>query len=165
MVELGGLFLLFALFLGTGLVLTFRRRRLPGVISTWGVHYNLDSIYAGQDIEAVVTAFVESWCARWPTDRPNLIKALSKLDIYWHATRMQYTSPEGKTSEVLALMPNPQVIHLWIGPKLKNGTRNIVFTGLLDQLSKLAQLANGKSINSEDPEVRKVLAHAREKLF
>jgi hypothetical protein len=160
-----GLLILLAVLLTIGAAaLSFRRKRLPGRIQPWGVRYNPDCIYSAQTINQVITAFVDVWTKHYPADRPALVASLKNLDIEWHASRVSYTDKEGKTSEVYGLMENPSHIHLWIGPKLKGGSRNIIYTGLLDQLSKVALISNNKEIRVDDPEVRKVLANVRDQI-
>lgn len=142
---------------------SLRRKRLPGKIQPWGVRYNPDCIYSSEQISQVITAFVDVWTQHYPTDRPALVSALKDLDIQWHQSRVTYQK-DGVTSEVIALMESSKQIHLWVGPKLKNGHRNIVFTGLLDQLCKLALLANNRPVNTDDPAIRKVWANVRQRL-
>lgn len=154
---------------GLGLILTAlsvffvkknERDRPEGKLDNWGVHFTPNTIHAASDLDRAITAFVDSWTTAYPHHSKSLKRALKNLDIIWHTRRIEY-----KGDSVLALMESPDKIHLWIGPRLKNGNRHLAYTGLFDQLGKLALLIQGQEPDTSKNEVRKILADARARMF
>jgi hypothetical protein len=161
MVELfliGGSLVLFLLFLV--FIQTNNKNRPASKLDYWGVHFTPNNIYVASDLDKAITAFMDSWTTAYPHHKKSLKKALNKLDIIWHSKRIPY-----KEGFVLALMESPDIIHLWIGPRLKNGDRHLAYTGLLDQLGKMALLIHNLEPDTSKSEIRKILADARSKIF
>jgi hypothetical protein len=118
-----------------------------------------NDVFSVSDTSKAINIFFESWINSNPTHRSKLKRALGKLTLEWHSRKIIH-----QDKEVLALMEKPTHIHLWIGPKLKNGNRSFLYTGLFDQLSKLALLSNGLEPNTNTPEIKKILFQVRSKL-
>lgn len=146
-----------------GLILisnTLFAKRPTGKISSWGVHFTPNTVFSSNDLDKAITAFVDTWGTAYPQELKRIKRSLKKLDIIWHSNRIQY-----KNETVLALMERPNKIHLWIGPRLADGTRKLAYTGLFDQLGKFALLAQGVNPDTSKPEIRKILANARARIF
>jgi hypothetical protein len=136
------------------------RDRPEAKLENWGVHFTPNTVYTTGNLDRAITAFVDSWTTAYPHHSKSLKRALKNLDIVWHSRRIKY-----KEDFVLALMESPEKINLWIGPRLKNGNRHLAYTGLFDQLGKLALLIQGLEPDTSKPEVRKILADARARMF
>lgn len=146
--------------IGIYVLITRRRNRPEGSLKQWGVHFTPNTVHTANDLERAISAFVDSWITAFPHQERQLKRSLRKLDIIWHSKRIVH-----EDRSVLALMESPQRIHLWIGPKLKDGKRHLAYTGLFDQLGKLALTIQEIEPDTSKSEIRKILADAREKLF
>lgn len=137
-----------------------KQNRPENKIIELGVCFTTNTAYTHTDLTQAIQAFLQSWISTFPNHEVKLKKALKQLDIVWHVRRIEFND-----DYVLALMERPNKIHLWIGPKLKDGKRSLAYTGLLDQLGKLALLANNLDPDTQRPEIRKILANARTRML
>lgn len=117
------------------------------------------SVFSVSEISDAIKIFVSVWCKENPSHKRNLLKALKKLTIEWHSRKIIF-----EDKEVLALMENTSRIDLWIGPLLKNKTRRLVYTGLFDQLAKLALIVNNQDPDTSNPKIRKILVDIRNRV-
>lgn len=143
------------------IVIGSQRERPLSVVKKFGVHFTPNSVFTEDQIEKAISSFIDVWFSAYPQDYTKFKKALKDLDIIWYPKRLKIGEEQ---KEILAYMENPNCIHLWIGPKVK-GTRRITYTGLLDQMAKLALLVNDKEPETSKPEIRKLLAQVRDKIL
>lgn len=116
------------------------------------VKTNLNSYYSQEKTSLVTNLFYLEWIKEFPEDAIKFKKALSKVLIKWEDKRLLVDN-----QTVLAVMENPTLIRIWIGPRFKHGERKILFTGIFDQLALLALVSNSKEPNTQQPKVRKII--------
>ncbi len=110
------------------------------------------SCFLDKDIELLIDSLIQAWPDQ--TQIKSFLKSLKKLKIVWHQKRIIY-----QNRTVLAVMNNPASIEVWIGPRLKDGTRRLIYTGLIDQLIKLLLISNNQDPNTDTSEIRKIIAN------
>lgn len=145
----------FLLTIGLLAFLYFKKSSLPrtkelGVRSTPGS-------FSIEEIDRATKIFVEVWSRNKPEHKSNLVKALKKITLFWYNKRIVHDN-----TVVFAVMKDSKSIHLWIGPLLKDKTRNLIFTGFFDQLAKLALYSNNESTDTSTLQVKNILIQIRE---
>ena len=147
------------LLLPTLLIFVKRKPRPEGVIVEYGIRFNPAPAFTVEDITKAVQAFDSVWFSAYPEHKRAFLKAAKKLDIEW--VNKKITHPQG---HVVARMTATQHMEIWIGPKLPGNRRNIIYTGLLDQLIKLTMVVNNIVPNTDTPTVRALVEEMKSRL-
>lgn len=134
-------------------------KRPKELIAEYGVRFTPNTVYSAEDMRKVITAFIDVWTEFYPGHRKPLLRQLKKTNINWVGKRI--STPKGN---VLAKMDKVGEIQLWVGPRLINGQRDIVYTGFIDQLAKLTLLANNINPDTNNPVIKGIIRRVVERL-
>lgn len=155
------MFWAFLVVLIIGLLIASKHKPTTGRLLAFKTKYTLNSPFTNGEIDLVIKYFVEEWTSIYPDQYKPLKKAINKLLIKWYDHRIPLND-----NKVLAFTDRQNnILHLWIGPKLKNHTRNILYTGLLDQLTQLAISLQDKTLTTTSPEVKRIISNVRLRLY
>jgi hypothetical protein len=147
------------LLLSTLLVFVQKKTRPEGVIVEYGIHYNATSAFTVQDLTKAIQTFDSVWFSAYPEHKKAFRRAAKNLNIHWTNKKIQ--DPQGL---VVARMSTIQDIEIWIGPKLPGNRRNIIYTGLLDQLIKLTMVVNNIVPNTNTPTVNSLVEEMKSRI-